>query len=79
MFVQGLVFKPPRYGAYTELFAALSPQIDESKNGCFVIPWGRIGPVPSHIEKSMKQSDEGGPSLADKFWDWCEKEIARFQ
>ena len=71
---QGILFKPPIFGAYSELFAALSPEITAKHNGGFVIPWGRFGDIPDHIEKGLKSRAEGGSGAADKFWSWCEKE-----
>ncbi|KAL2831124.1 NAD(P)-binding protein [Aspergillus cavernicola] len=75
----GLVFKPPRYGAYTELFAALSPQVTSKRNGSYIIPWGRFGPIPDHLEKGMRSTSDGGTGLAERFWTWCEKETAAYR
>ena len=72
--VQGILFKPPLYGAYSELFAALSPQIKAQHNGGFVVPWGRFGEIPDHIEKGLKPRADGGTGTADQFWNWCERE-----
>ena len=77
-FIMGILFKGPKYGAYTELFSALSPAISSKNNGAFVIPWGRLGEVPPHIAKGMKSTTEGGTGLAEKFWDWCERETKPF-
>ncbi|KAL4906774.1 hypothetical protein BDW74DRAFT_149602 [Aspergillus multicolor] len=77
--IMGLVFKPARYGAYTELFAALSPQITAKQNGSYILPWGRFGTIPGHIEKGMRSMSEGGTGLAERFWAWCEKETAAYR
>ncbi|KUL91657.1 hypothetical protein ZTR_01259 [Talaromyces verruculosus] len=77
--IMGLVFKPPRYGAYSELFAALSPQITASQNGAFIIPWGRLGSIPPQIKKALLSKYEGGAGVAERFWDWCEKETAAYR
>jgi retinol dehydrogenase-12 len=77
-FIMGVLFKGPKYGAYTELFSALSPAISSKNNGAFVIPWGRLGEVPPHIAKGMKSTTEGGTGLAEKFWEWCERETKPF-
>ncbi|KAL2850724.1 hypothetical protein BJY01DRAFT_125756 [Aspergillus pseudoustus] len=77
--IMGIVFKPPRYGAYSELFAALSSQITASQNGAFIIPWGRFGPIPHHIKQALSPKSEGGTGVAEKFWDWCEKETAAYR
>ena len=71
---QGILFKPPLFGAYSELFAALSPQVKAKHNGGFVVPWGRFGEIPDHIEEGLKPRAEGGTGTADQFWNWCERE-----
>ncbi|KAL4884786.1 hypothetical protein BJY04DRAFT_182037 [Aspergillus karnatakaensis] len=76
--VMGAVFKGPRYGAYTELFAACSPQVTTRTNGTYILPWGRFGTIPKHIEKGMRPTSDGGTGLAEKFWTWCEKETAPY-
>lgn len=65
-----LVLHPARYGAYTELFAALSPSI--TKSGEFVIPWGKVGLMRSDVREGAE--GENG----DKFWKYAEKEIAPY-
>ncbi|KAG0644123.1 hypothetical protein HOY80DRAFT_1133360 [Tuber brumale] len=66
-----LALYPPYYGALTELFAGLSPQVDESRNGAYVIPWGRFGNPRSDIVGGY---GENGPKL----WDWVESECREF-
>lgn len=70
---QGLMFKGAKYGAYTELFASLSPDITSTRNGAFIIPWGRFGPVPDHIQQSIRNGK------ATSFYDWCDQETKRYQ
>jgi len=77
--VMGIVFKPARYGAYTELFAALSPDITMRENGSFILPWGRMGYIPDHIERGMKSEENGGSGLVDRFISYCEREISSYQ
>ncbi|KAL3464331.1 NAD(P)-binding protein [Aspergillus heterothallicus] len=77
--IMGIVFKPPRYGAYSELFAALSPDVTASQNGAFIIPWGRFGPIPPHIKKALSPKSQGGTGVAGDFWDWCERETAAYR
>lgn len=76
--LQGILFKPPLFGAYSELFAALSPKITAKHNGGFIIPWGRFGDIPDHIEKGLRPRAEGGSGKADKFWSWCERETESY-
>jgi hypothetical protein len=57
------------YGAYTELYAGLSPELTmEKHNGTYVIPWGRIHPdekfVRPDVVQAMKPVEEGGLGYA---------------
>ncbi|EON97362.1 putative short-chain dehydrogenase protein [Phaeoacremonium minimum UCRPA7] len=63
-----LVLYDVRYGVYTMLYAAFSPEITMETNGAYILPWGRIrttNPRPD-IQEAV---DMGA---AKKFWDWCE-------
>ncbi|KAF2476903.1 short-chain dehydrogenase [Lindgomyces ingoldianus] len=71
--LMSLIFKPAKYGAYTELYAGFSPDI---KSGEFVVPWGRKGCVPDHIAKSMQAA--GGKSVSTRFYEWCEEKARPF-
>ncbi|KAI2466129.1 hypothetical protein F4781DRAFT_368545 [Annulohypoxylon bovei var. microspora] len=66
----------PVFGAYTELYAGLSPEINMDVNGIYIMPWGRLLPdhsaVRQDIIKSMTPEEEGGLGYGKKFWDWCE-------
>ncbi|KAK7432133.1 short-chain alcohol dehydrogenase [Neonectria magnoliae] len=53
---------PPINGAYTELFAGLSPDITIEKTGT----WGSLTEA------------EGGTGMAEKFWAWSEDQIKSF-
>ena len=37
-FHQNLIFKEPKYGAYTELCTSLWPEITSKRDGAFIIP-----------------------------------------
>ena len=76
--LQGILFKPPVFGAYTELFAALSPSVTAKHNGGFIVPWGRFGDIPDHIEKGLRTKAEGGSGAASRFWEWCQKETENY-
>ncbi|KAL9031274.1 MAG: hypothetical protein Q9196_000681 [Gyalolechia fulgens] len=76
--IMGLLFKGPVYGAYSELFAALSPDITSEHNGAFIVPWGRFGDVPAHIAKGLTPKSQGGSGAADRFVSWCESETERY-
>jgi len=61
------------YGAYTELFCGWSSEVTAEKNGSYVWPWGRFGPVRKDVEDEIK---DGGN--AEKFWTWCQKETQAY-
>jgi len=62
------------FGAYTELYAGLSPDLTiEKHQGGFVWPWGRAGTVRSDISAECKT---GGKS--EKLYEWCERETGKF-
>lgn len=60
---------PVRNGAYTELYAALSPDITTANNGNFYISWG----VPGSLREDL-QTDEGNA----KIWYYLEEQVAKF-
>ncbi|KAF7926706.1 uncharacterized protein EAE97_010215 [Botrytis byssoidea] len=65
---------PPVYGAYTELWAAIAPEVTPEKSGAYIYPWGRFGSLPSGIESSIT----GESGISSKFVDWCGKETEAF-
>jgi hypothetical protein len=73
-----LLFHPPIYGAYTELWAVLTPELTVEKSGAYVFPWGRFGSLPKGAGRAMKREDEGGMGVAGKFVEWCGKEVEAF-
>ncbi|KAL5602474.1 hypothetical protein FOBRF1_010007 [Fusarium oxysporum] len=75
----GLMFKAPKYGAYSELFGLLSPDITADNNGVLIYPWGRIGCIPDDIKVSLKNGQEGGTGLSKAFADWCEREARQYK
>ncbi len=78
-----MFFKPfmyeAKFGAYTELWAGLSPEVKPEDGGRYAVPWGRWHPSPKkEILQSLKSVSEGGTGLAADFWDWCEEHTATF-
>ncbi|PLB48603.1 NAD(P)-binding protein [Aspergillus steynii IBT 23096] len=71
-----------RFGAYTELYCGLSPDITAETSGAYVIPWGRIRPDKdcprTDIIKAMMPVEDGGLGYASKLWDWCEEQWKPF-
>ncbi|KAF2656202.1 short-chain dehydrogenase [Lophiostoma macrostomum CBS 122681] len=72
--IMSAVFKGPKAGAYTELYAGLAPGVS---SGDYVIPWGRKGEVPPHVVRSMKGVD-GQASVSKRFYEWCEQQVQPF-
>jgi hypothetical protein len=74
---QGAVFRaltgPMAYpvvnGAYTELWAGLSPEITLEKAGSLVYPFGRFGTIRQDWTAATRSSAVGGNRTAQKFWD----------
>jgi len=52
--------------------------ITSKHNGGFIVPWGRFGDIPDHVEKGLKPEAKGGSGLAEKFWSWCERETEAY-
>lgn len=69
----------PIHGAYTELFAGLSPDVTPEKNGAWIVPWGRFAPLRKDLEAASKTEAEGDSSVAAKFWDWTEEQVKPYQ
>jgi len=63
---------PMVLGAYTELFAGLSPDVVGIKENEWVVPWGRI------VKLRDDYWSEKGVENGKAFWEWCEKEVERF-
>ncbi|OJJ50261.1 hypothetical protein ASPZODRAFT_149653 [Penicilliopsis zonata CBS 506.65] len=74
-------FKPAKWGAYTELYAALSPDLTLEHSGGHIIPWGRYcsRSIPEHIANGLKGESEGGTGTSEKFWQWCEGVTEEYQ
>ncbi|KAK8249189.1 hypothetical protein IWZ00DRAFT_320366 [Phyllosticta capitalensis] len=65
---------PADIGAYVELYAGWSPEITADNDGALVIPWGRLHTPRSQLLEAIKSEKDGGKGVAERFWDWCEKE-----
>jgi len=76
--MMSLVFKPPVYGAYSELYAGFSHDLKPEHNGGHTMAWGRIADLPDDIVKGMKSKSEGGTGAAQKFIEYCDREIKKF-
>lgn len=76
--VQGVAFKPPVYGAYSELYAGFSPEVKMEHNGGHTMAWGRLANLPDEVTKGLKSKSEGGTGVAQMFFDYCDREIKNF-
>ncbi|KAK3934114.1 putative estradiol 17 beta-dehydrogenase [Diplogelasinospora grovesii] len=73
-----LLCYPAIQGAYTELFAAFSPDVTIEKadwSKTWVAPFGRLYPLRSDLTKATVPETEGGTGGTSKFWDWNEQQI----
>lgn len=81
-FIRHLFLHDPKLGAYTELYAGLSPDITPEKNGAYIIPWGRIRPDKDcprkDIINALTPVDSGGLGYDTKLWEWCEEQSNPF-
>lgn len=74
-FLKSFVLHPVVYGAYTELFAGLSPEVTADHPGDWIIPWGRFGRMRPTLVTASKPESEGGNGTAQKFWEWTEAQV----
>ena len=73
------MFKGPEYGAYSEIYAAFSPEVTQDHNGGYLTAWGRIGEMPTTIANGLKRDGQSGERKADTFFDYCDREIAAYR
>jgi retinol dehydrogenase-12 len=94
MVLMNMLLHTPIHGAYTELFAGLSPDVTMEKNGAWsehmktyfgiftnhslVAPWGRFVSLRKDIEGAAKSKEEGGTGIASQFWNWTEEQVKPF-
>tara|TARA_R110002003_G_scaffold30_2_gene1805 strand:- start:12092 stop:12751 length:660 start_codon:yes stop_codon:yes gene_type:complete len=71
-FVAGWLNHPAEMGAWTELYAGWSPDITPKLNGCYVIPWGRVGRYNEDLEKAVKEGK------GEKLWKVCDEIVEKF-
>ncbi|KAK3695838.1 hypothetical protein B0T22DRAFT_117378 [Podospora appendiculata] len=68
-----------KLAALTQLYAGFSGDITVEKNGCYVVPWGRIGGLRKDLVDATKAAEDGGTGRAAEFWDWCVDATREFQ
>ena len=85
---------PSVNGAYTELFAALSPEVTMANTGGWsklnpsllvvrmltsqVAPWGRVFSLRADLERGSKSEADGGTGVAAAFWKWSEDQVSKY-
>lgn len=68
-----------KFGAYTELWSGLSPEVKVEDGGRFAVPWGKWHPgLRKDLIEAMKSEEEGGSGISAKFWEWCEEKTKDF-
>lgn len=77
-FLRAMFLHPPIYGAYTELFAGLSPEVTMEKSGQWVGPWGRFQKLRKDLTLAGEPKEKGGYGTSNAFWEWSEKQIEPF-
>ncbi|KAJ4248389.1 short-chain alcohol dehydrogenase [Fusarium torreyae] len=77
--IKGSLSYPPIYGAYTELFAGLSPDVTMEKTGAWIVPWGRFGIPREDLELGAHPISEGGTGIAQKWTAWLEDQAKQYR
>ncbi|KAE8452786.1 hypothetical protein EG329_013058 [Mollisiaceae sp. DMI_Dod_QoI] len=78
MMIANRLLHEPIYGAYTELYGGLSPDITLEKTGAWIKPWGTIATIRKDLDASSKTTEEGGSGIGAEFWTWSEKQVRPF-
>ena len=79
-FVTAPLLYPAKMGAYTELWAGLSGDLDIRDGGKCVLPWGRVHPSPKpELLAALTTREDEGPGVAALFLEYCEKQTASFK
>ncbi|KAL7907600.1 hypothetical protein GGI35DRAFT_454459 [Trichoderma velutinum] len=60
---------PVRSGALTELYAGFSDEVAK-KNGCFVVPFGKVGTTFPKVEAGIAERNTG-----KRLWDLCDEYV----
>ncbi|KAF4973340.1 hypothetical protein FSARC_318 [Fusarium sarcochroum] len=77
--IKGTLSHSPIYGAYTELFAGLSPDVTMEKTGGWIVPWGRFGVPREDLERGARPTSEGGTGMAQKWTAWLEEQVKPYR
>ncbi|GAP87598.1 putative short-chain dehydrogenase [Rosellinia necatrix] len=74
-FLKWFILHAPINGAYTELFAGLSPEVTMDRSGAWIAPFGRFMRPRSDLKEATRTKAEGGSGIAKEFWEWNEEQI----
>ena len=44
-----------------------------------VVPWGRFMHIRKDLVDASKTKEEGGTGIAERFWEWTEKQVKPYQ
>ncbi|KAJ3570087.1 hypothetical protein NPX13_g5850 [Xylaria arbuscula] len=77
-FLKWFVLYDPINGAYTELFAGLSPDLTMEHSGAWIAPFGRLVRSRKDLKESTKLKELGGSGIAKGFWEWNEEQVRPF-
>ncbi|TGJ78657.1 hypothetical protein E0Z10_g10103 [Xylaria hypoxylon] len=69
---------PTINGAYTELFAGISDEVNTENSGAWIVPWGRIENIRKDLLEGSKPEEAGGTAIAQKFWKWSEEQTSPY-
>ena len=71
-FIMKLVAHPTVYGSYTELFAALSPDVTLKDSGRYIGPWGQFRSIKDDVENGFTDG------TAQKFWESADEAVNKY-
>jgi retinol dehydrogenase-12 len=77
-FFLNLFLAKPIKGAYTELFAGLSPDIDAETLqdlDVWVIPFGRVAKMRPDLAEACKAAVDGEFGHVVDFYSWCDEQL----
>ncbi|KAI0886571.1 uncharacterized protein GGS22DRAFT_186640 [Annulohypoxylon maeteangense] len=74
-FLRRTLLHPPVYGAYTNLFAAFSPEVTLAQSGSHIAPWGMMWKISKEMIEASKTKAEGGTGISQQFWAWTEAQV----
>lgn len=66
-------------GRIRKAFAGLSVEVDEGRNGTYVVLWGRFhGGLSGNLVSAIEGEEVRGTGIAKSFWEWGEEQVKAF-